>query len=458
MRCIRASALCLPALLVVSLGSCATPTDATSQENSSTATESVVGSINASLYYAVVAKHSGKALDVYGASRNNGANVQQWARNGTDAQNWRFEPTTDGHYVVRAKCSNKALDVQDVAKVEGANVQQWDYGNGDNQKWRLENAGDGYYYLRAKHSGLYLDVAWASKDDGANVAQVKYYGSDAQKWKLIPGDNNAEPTPPAPSPTTPPSVPAPANPPPGPGNGERLVWSDEFSADGLPDPAKWGYDVGGSGWGNGELQYYTDRRRENARVENGTLVIEARREGYQGRNYTSARLVSRGKGDWLYGRFEARAKLPSARGTWPAIWMLPTDWAYGGWPASGEIDIMEHVGFDYGKVHGTVHTKAYNHTIGTQRGTSTTVPDASSAFHVYSLEWTAERIDILVDGTRYFSFNNEHTGSAVWPFDKRFHWLLNIAVGGSWGGVQGVDDGAFPQRMVVDYVRVYQRQ
>ena len=138
-----------------------------------------------------------------------------------------------------------------------------------------------------------------------------------------------------------------------------LVWQDEFDiADGLPDATKWGYDVGGDGWGNGESQYYTEARKENARVEGGKLVIEAIKESHQGAAYTSARLVTRGKGDWLYGRVVVRAKLPPrGNGTWPAIWMLPTDWKYGGWPKSGELDIMEHVGHDMGKVHATVHTE-----------------------------------------------------------------------------------------------------
>lgn len=236
-----------------------------------------------------------------------------------------------------------------------------------------------------------------------------------------------------------------------------LIWADEFDGTGLPDDTRWGYDVGGHGWGNGESQYYTDHRAENARVENGTLVIEARLEPFEGSSYTSARLLSKNKGDWTYGRFEARAMLPAGRGTWPAIWMLPTDWVYGGWPDSGEIDIMEHVGFDVGKVHGTVHTKAYNHTLGTQKGGSIQVPDATTAFHVYAAEWSPERIDFFVDSALYFSFENEHGDSAVWPFDQRFHFVLNIAIGGSWGGAQGIDDSVFPQRMVVDYVRVYQR-
>ena len=143
----------------------------------------------------------------------------------------------------------------------------------------------------------------------------------------------------------------------------ELVWSDEFDYTGLPNSEKWSYDVGGSGWGNNELQYYTENRTENARVENGNLIIEARKESYGGNNYTSARLITKSQGDWLYGKIEVRAKLPGGRGAWPAIWMLPTDWAYGGWPSSGEIDIMEYVGYDPGVVHGTVHTESYNHTL-----------------------------------------------------------------------------------------------
>ena len=233
-----------------------------------------------------------------------------------------------------------------------------------------------------------------------------------------------------------------------------LVWSDEFDYTGAPDPDKWDYDIGGNGWGNNELQYYTDRL-SNAEVADGFLTITARKEPFSNRGYTSARLVSRQKGDWTYGRFEIRAKLPTGRGTWPAIWMLPTDWEYGGWPASGEIDIMEHVGYDEGRVHGTVHTEAYNHGIGTQRGGSTLVNDATSAFHTYVIEWTEDKIDWYIDGAKYYTFRNEDQTFAEWPFDKRFHLLLNIAVGGNWGGAEGVDETIWPQAMEVDYVRVY---
>lgn len=243
----------------------------------------------------------------------------------------------------------------------------------------------------------------------------------------------------------------------------QLVWSDEFNYSGLPDPAKWGYDVGGHGWGNKELQFYTERRKENARVEDGHLIIEARRDGSSRNKYTSARLVSKGKGDWTYGRFEVSAKLPSGRGTWPAIWMLPSLNSYGngGWPDNGEIDIMEHVGYDPDVVHASAHTKAYYHSIGTQKTAKIEVPNARTAFHLYSIEWTPKEIRWYVNGKHYFTFLNERATQPAadykeWPFDKPFHLILNLAVGGTWGGAKGVDQSIWPQRMEIDYVRVYQ--
>lgn len=235
----------------------------------------------------------------------------------------------------------------------------------------------------------------------------------------------------------------------------QLVWSDEFDYSGKPDPAKWGYDVGGNGWGNGEAQYYTDQL-DNSFVENGVLTIVAKKETYGGNEYTSARLITKNKGDWKYGRVEVMAKIPPGRGSWSAIWMLPTDWEYGGWPESGEIDIMEHVGYDPNRIHGTVHTEAYNHSINTQKGASKVISTSQTEFHLYAIEWFEDKIDFYIDDAKYFTFNNENIGSAEWPFDKRFHLLLNIAVGGGWGGAQGIDNTIFPTSMEVDYVRVYQ--
>ena len=237
-----------------------------------------------------------------------------------------------------------------------------------------------------------------------------------------------------------------------------LVWSDEFDEDGLPNASKWRYDIGGHGWGNQELQFYTPARSENARVENGSLIIEAHKESWEGSDYTSTRLLSRA--EWTYGRFEARAILPTGTGTWPAIWMLPDLSQYGGWPRGGEIDIMEHVGFDPDRVHSTVHTDAYNHTRGTQRGASTVAPTARSEFNIYAVEWTPSEIRGYVNETQYFTFANERlTNSQAndrhWPFDHPFHLIFNIAVGGAWGGQQGVDPDIWPQRLQVDYVRVY---
>lgn len=239
----------------------------------------------------------------------------------------------------------------------------------------------------------------------------------------------------------------------------KLVWSDEFDRDGLPDPQRWSYDVGGHGWGNAELQFYTEARRENARVEDGHLVIEARREAWEGMDYTSARLVTKGKGDWSHGRFEIRAKLPQGRGTWPAIWMLPTVWnlGNGSWPDNGEIDIMEHVGFNQGVVHASTHTQAHQWPKKTQRTGTIDVPDASTAFHNYVLEWDAEEIRVYVDDRHYFTSRKEGGDWTSWPFFRDFHLILNVAVGGHWGGEKGVDPGVFPQRMEIDYVRVYQR-
>lgn len=243
-----------------------------------------------------------------------------------------------------------------------------------------------------------------------------------------------------------------------PPNASNLVWSDEFGADGLPDTAKWGYDTGGDGWGNNELQYYTDRI-DNAYISQGVLHIRSKREDYDGRTFTSARLVTKTKGDWEYGRMAVRARLRNCTGlgTWPAIWMLPTDWVYGDWPASGEIDIMEHVGYDTGSFHGTVHTEAYNHMIGTQRGGG--IFKSVDEWHEFEVIWTPDKIDFVIDGTIYYEFARDSSATyREWPFDQKFHLILNVAVGGSWGGAQGVDDAAFEgdgQVMEVDWVRVY---
>jgi beta-glucanase (GH16 family) len=243
--------------------------------------------------------------------------------------------------------------------------------------------------------------------------------------------------------------------------GMTLVWSDEFNNDGLPDSTKWGYDLGDGcptlcGWGNGESQYYTANRKENARIEGGMLIVEAHKERKNKSEYTSAKLISKNKGDWTYGRIEARIQCPTGRGTWPAFWMMPTDWKYGGWPSSGEIDIMEHVGHNVDSVFGSAHTGNFNHIEHTGSTGGVFVPDAESAFHVYGINWTPDSINYQLDGKTYHTFKNTHKNSEDWPFDQRFHVILNLAVGGHWGGEKGIDDTIWPRKMLVDYVRAYQ--
>lgn len=243
------------------------------------------------------------------------------------------------------------------------------------------------------------------------------------------------------------------------GRDSVLVWHDEFDVPGQPDPTRWTWDEGGSGMGNDEAQFYTRNRPANARVEDGQLVITARREDtltcwYGPCKFTSARLVTRGIASWLYGRVEVRAKLPRGTGTWPAIWMLAERSPYGSWPTSGEIDIMEAVGHEPGKVFANVHTRAYNHVDGTAKGSSKTVTDPVANWHVYSLEWGPDSLFIGVDGTDYYRFGNQGTWQ-TWPFDQPFHLLLNLAVGGGWGGAQGIDTTVFPQEFRVDWVRVH---
>jgi beta-glucanase (GH16 family) len=231
-------------------------------------------------------------------------------------------------------------------------------------------------------------------------------------------------------------------------------WQEEFNYIGKPDSTKWSYDRGGWGWGNNEWQYYTDESR-NAWVENGVLTICAFQESIDSTCFSSARLVTRNKQDFLYGRFEVRAKVPKGVGTWPAIWMLPTDKRYGKWPASGEIDIMEHVGYDSGVVHQSVHTEAYNHMIGTQKTAKLRVPEACDSFQVYRIDWTPQYIKGFINDTSVLYFENEGTGAAQWPFNQNFHLLLNLAIGGNWGGAKGLNHDMFPVRFEIDYVRYY---
>jgi len=255
-------------------------------------------------------------------------------------------------------------------------------------------------------------------------------------------------------------------------NDWQLVWSDEFDYEGKPDPSKWAYDIWPARKVNDEDQTYTDQLK-NVQVKDGNLVITAHKEDYGNANYTSGRIHSQGNGDFLYGRAEVRAKLPKGQGTWSAIWMLPSDpfkyattceqgedWQgspnCNAWPNSGEIDIMEHVGYDMQTIHGTVHNEAYYWAKWEQRKASIEGKNVDEAFHVYAIEWTPEHIIVFFDDTPYFFYSNDSTGWKAWPYDHPYHVIMNLAIGGMWGRAGGpIDDSIFPVSMEVDYVRIF---
>lgn len=243
----------------------------------------------------------------------------------------------------------------------------------------------------------------------------------------------------------------------------RLLWSDEFDGPSL-DMTKWSYDDSRNkaGWWNGEQQYYAANRPQNLRIEHGVLVIEARRDRDQisvrpdwgGQTYSSARITTHHKAGLTYGFWEVRAKLPCARGTWPAIWLLPEN--DDEWPNGGEIDVMEHVGSEPMVVHATLHTSLFNHAHGNPRGARRPLPSSCTEFHRYQLAWSPKAITVGVDDRAFMQVKNDQPGGhGAWPFDEPFHLILNLAVGGPWAGSKGIDDGAMPQRFEVDYVRVW---
>lgn len=235
-----------------------------------------------------------------------------------------------------------------------------------------------------------------------------------------------------------------------------LVWADEFDTPGAPDPANWTYDLGDGcpnlcGWGNEEEQFYTDET-DNVRVEDGMLKITAIRENRNGRPFTSARLKSQDLYEFTYGRIDVRARIPEGGGTWPAIWMLGADLETNPWPAAGEIDIMEHRGNDAGTIFGTVHSPSGFG--GSANGGTLSVSDATTEFHVYTVDWTADKIDFLVDGQRYYTYNPATKDDDTYPFNKDFFLLVNLAMGGTFGGT--IDSGVNEATLEVDYIRVYQ--
>lgn len=245
------------------------------------------------------------------------------------------------------------------------------------------------------------------------------------------------------------------------GNSWNLVWSDEFDGNGLPDSTKWSYDAGNWGWGNNEPQYYTVSRTENVRQENGTLIIEARKNDL-GYSWTSARLTTQGKQSFLYGKIEFRAKVPVGRGTWSAGWLLGDDYRDEmSWPYCGEIDVLECVGYEIndttgdGKNHASWHTRASYFKQGNQKTAIIPIKNMNAEWHTYSIEWFPDVIYALVDGQRYYSYN-KNSNELAWPFAKPQNIIVNLAVGGGWGGKKGIDEYWESHQYILDYVRVYE--
>ncbi|MFD1630309.1 family 16 glycosylhydrolase [Pseudopedobacter beijingensis] len=235
--------------------------------------------------------------------------------------------------------------------------------------------------------------------------------------------------------------------------GYTLVWNDEFD-EGTRPSSEWFYETGGNGWGNNELQTYVSGDKDGdqlAVVKDGILRITAKK--INGTVYSIRMNTNK---SWTYGYFEARLKVPKGKGTWPAFWMMPKN--YTAWPDDGEIDIMEHVGYDPNQIHSSIHSKAYYHSIGTQKTAQKLIPTAQDEFHVYAVEWTADFIKGYVDGENYFTFQNDKTGNKdTWPFYNPFYLKLNLAWGGNWGGAMGIDESVLPANYDIDYVRVFQK-
>jgi beta-glucanase (GH16 family) len=396
--------------------------------------EGTVGaaSVQSGQAYSLVRQGSGKCMDVGGWGTNNGTQILQWSCHGGANQQFRVVNVGD-HVQLVDSHSGRCLDVDAWGTADGTKIQLWDCNGSPAQSYFLDDMGNGFLRIRNTHSNKCVDVTAASNDDGPKVQLYSCNGTSAQNWRPVgPGTTN----PPAPP-------------------GWKLTWSDEFNGGrGAIDGSKWGFETGNNGWGNSELEFYTNRT-DNAFVDGGgNLQIVARKESYGGSSYTSARITTAGHFGQTYGRIEARIKTPAGRGIWPAFWMLGTDIGSVGWPNCGEIDIMEAV-IDFSVNHGTIHGPGYSGGAG-PTGTFQNNGSLANDFHVYAVEWEPNQIRWYVDGNLYETRTSADAHGNRWVFDHPFYLLLNVAVGGNW---PGSPDGStsFPQTMLVDYVRVFSR-
>jgi beta-glucanase (GH16 family) len=443
------SYVCLFALVATCAAGCA-PEESSTDDASSRADAIQAPIANGD--YTLHTQASGKCLDVSGSSTADGAKVQEWTCNGTHAQVFHVSQVDNGYYEIVNINSNKALDIRDVSTQENAPLQQWGYGGGANQQFAIVDRGGGQFSLHPRHTGMALDVFWGNAADGTTIVQYPYSGRNNQLWTFEGKGGGTNPG-------------GGGNPPPTP-SGWKLAWSDEFNGpDGSGvDGSKWKFDTGGSGWGNNELEYYTNSPT-NAHQQGGSLVIRATTENanqygcwYGTCQYTSARLLTAGKVDVAYGRVEARIKIPAGQGIWPAFWMLGENIGNVGWPSCGEIDIMENIGREPGTVHGSMHGPGYSGN--TPETAVYNLPGGarfSDDYHVFAVEWEPAVVRFYVDGSLYQTRTPADLPPGTkWVYDHSFFMLLNVAVGGGW---PGSPDGSthLPQEMRVDYVRVYSR-
>jgi hypothetical protein len=419
----------LPALVLLGAAGCASPAPGDTGEPLSTAEEALSTQVSGVTFKTQL---QGRFV---GAQNNGGGAVNATATAAQAWENFTLIDKNGGSLVSGDEVYIKAGGGQYFQAVNGggstlnaASLNQLDW-----ETFRVVKDGGTGVIGSGNVVGLQTITsgAWVSAANGGGGAVFAYGGALGAWEKFVIGVNGST------------------------SSGWHLVWSDEFNGSAI-DESRWSYEVQRPGWVNHELQNYTDHRSENARVENGHLVIEGRRDGYNGFEYSSARLKTQGKASFTYGRVEASIKLSGGWGTWPAFWMMPDNQSRG-WPACGEIDIMEEVGYDQDSIHGTTHSKAYNWQSPNQRTAATNVSGVTTGYHLYALEWFPDHIDMFVDGRKYFTSPNDNTGDDAWPFNKNFHIILNLAIGGDWGGAQGVDPNIWPRQMQVDYVRVYQQ-
>lgn len=379
-------------------------------------------------------------IDVAGSSQANGAPLQIWGCNSTGAQAFTY------HNGLLRAFANRCLDVKEGRNVNGTEVQTWDCWDGSpNQKWVAENG-----RLRWLNTNKCLDLPRGNRQFGTHLQIWDCTDGNVNQQWTIPGVGAAPDPTPAQAASAQGSGFVPA--------GYNLVWSDEFNGAQL-DRSKWNVEVNCDGGGNNEQQCYVDSPK-NIFLENGHLVIRVVKENYNGKSYTSGRINSSKKGDFRTGYFESRLKVPCGQGFWPAYWMLPTDSAYGTWPASGEIDIMEILGGSPQTLHGTNHFgPAWPNNKEATFQTGLSSGNFCGDYHVFGAQWEPTQITFYLDGRAYgqqqASGGYDWGSVGHWPFDQRFYTIFNVAMGGNWPG--NPDAGITSGQMEVDYVRAYSR-